>query len=71
MPYQNNEDLPPPVRARLPTHAQDIFRDAFNHAFAAYGGDEGRAFRTAWSAVKRRYVKVGEVWLPREPPALD
>ena len=35
MPYRTNTDLPPPVRGHLPSHAQDIYREAFNHAFAA------------------------------------
>jgi hypothetical protein len=34
MPYRSNIDLPPPVRRVLPAHAQDIYREAFNHAFA-------------------------------------
>ena len=35
MPYAVNADLPPSVRSHLPEHAQDIFREAFNHAHAA------------------------------------
>jgi cation transport regulator len=57
MPYSNNEDLPGSVRNILPPHAQDIFREAFNHAWDDYGGDEVRAFRVAWAAVKREYRK--------------
>jgi cation transport regulator len=49
----------------LPHHAQVIFRQAFNHAFETYGGDETRAFRVAWAAVKRAYQKVGGEWIPR------
>jgi cation transport regulator len=63
MPYAANSDLPASVRAHLPAHAQDIFRAAFNHALTEYR-DEGEeaAFRVAWSAVKRGYVKVGSEW---------
>jgi cation transport regulator len=53
------------VREHLPSHAQDIYREAFNHAFAAHAGDprqEEAARRIAWAAVKRRYMKVGEIW---------
>jgi cation transport regulator len=39
MPYQTNEDLPDPITRHLPPHAQDIYRAAFNNAFAAYAGD--------------------------------
>ncbi len=65
MPYQTNADLPPPVRHSLPPHAQDIYRAAFNHAYAAHAGDpcqEEAAHRIAWAAVKRSYVKTGGVW---------
>lgn len=68
MPYVTNSDLPPGVRDHLPSHAQDIYRAAFNNAFAAHEGDprqEEAAHRIAWAAVKRSYVKVGSEWLPR------
>lgn len=65
MPYASNEGLPVPVRRHLPPHAQDIYREAFNHAFDAYPGEEERAHRIAWSAVKRSYVKVGDSWIAR------
>ena len=39
MPYQTNEDLPSSITRHLPPHAQDIYRAAFNHAFAAHAGD--------------------------------
>ena len=32
MPYQNRTDLPATVQRALPEHAQDIFKEAFNHA---------------------------------------
>jgi cation transport regulator len=65
MPYPSNDALPAGVREHLPSHAQDIYREAFNHAFAARAGDprqEEAARRIAWAAVKRRYMKVGEIW---------
>jgi len=68
MPYRANRDLPVPVQAHLPPHAQDIYREAFNHAFAAHVGDprqEEAAHRIAWAAVKRSYVKVGGTWIAR------
>ena len=66
MPYAHNHDLPSAVRDHLPAHAQDIFREAFNHALTEYDEGEGAAFRVAWSAVKRGYEKVGSDWV-RKP----
>jgi cation transport regulator len=66
MPYRTNDDLPPPVRNHLPPHAQDIYREAFNHAYASHEADmrqEEIAHRTAWAAVKRSYVKRGDRWI--------
>jgi cation transport regulator len=65
MPYASNDQLPPSVQQHLPRHAQDIFRKAFNRAYAHSGGDEAGAFRIAWAAVKRQYEKVGDEWLAR------
>ena len=71
MPYSSNLELPPGVRNHLPPHAQDIFREAFNHAWNEYGGDEERAFRVAWAAVKSRYRKRGSEWMPIESRRQD
>jgi cation transport regulator len=70
MPYPSISDLPEPVRAHLPLHAQEIFRAAFNDAWARHAnmapGDlEAAAHRIAWAAVKRRYRKRGEQWIER------
>ena len=68
MPYATNDDLPDPVQRHLPPHAQDIYREAFTHAFAAHTGDprqEEAAHRIAWAAVKRSYVKVGDSWVAK------
>jgi cation transport regulator len=69
MPYRSTDDLPSAVRDHLPPHAQDIYRAAFNHAFAAHADDirqEEISHRIAWAAVKRSYVKDGERWVPRD-----
>ena len=58
MPYTTNEALPLAVRSHLPKPAQDIYREAFNHAWSTYAGQtrhEEIAHRVAWAAVKRRY----------------
>ncbi len=68
MPYAAIEDLPSPVRRSLPQHAQEIFRSAFNAAYAGHADDPRReeiAHRIAWAAVKRSYVKLGGKWVPR------
>jgi cation transport regulator len=68
VPYRANADLPESVRHHLPAHAQSIYREAFNHAFASHAGEadqEIRAHKIAWSAVKRSYEKVGDSWIAR------
>ena len=65
MPYTVNADLPPSVRSHLPDHAQDIFREALNHAHAHDPRQEEAAFRIAWAAVKREYEKSGDAWVER------
>jgi cation transport regulator len=69
MPYKTNEDLPSSVTRDLPPHAQDIYRAAFNNAWAEHASDprqEEAAHRIAWAAVKRVYVKIGDSWVARE-----
>ncbi|MBV8069842.1 MAG: ChaB family protein [Acidobacteriaceae bacterium] len=51
MPYFSNDDLPPAVRDHLPFHAQEMYRQAFNHAWEEYALDSRReeiAHRVAW-----------------------
>jgi len=64
MPYATIDELPPATR-RLPPHAKEIFRGAFNSAWDEYGADEERAFRVAWAAVKKQYRKLGDQWVPK------
>lgn len=75
MPYRSNTELPESVRSHLPDGAQDLYRAAFNSAWqsprlnsdleATRGGRDATAHRVAWAAVKRRYEKVGENWVPK------
>ena len=68
MPYRTNKTLPAPVRAHLPAAAQTIYREAFNAAFKTYAGDPRQdeiAHRTAWAAVKRKYRKSDDKWVPK------
>ena len=51
MPYSTNADLPSSVQSHLPEHAQSIYREAFNNAYAEHEGDprqEEAAHRIAW-----------------------
>jgi cation transport regulator len=66
MPYATTLELPASVRNSLPLHAQDIYKEAFNHAWTEYAdaskrrGKESQdevAHRVAWAAVEKEYVK--------------
>jgi cation transport regulator len=62
MPYQSIEELPDSVRHVLPEHAQQIYKEAFNHAYQEYADRgpkerEETAHRVAWAAVKKKYRK--------------
>lgn len=62
MPYSSIAGLPDSVRDNLPRHAQEIYKEAFNHAYdeyAARGAEERErtAHKVAWSAVKKKYKK--------------
>nr|WP_294517726.1 ChaB family protein [uncultured Rhodopila sp.] len=67
MPYRETEDLPASVRGHLPQHAQEIYLAAFNNAWQQHARDadvEAIVHRIAWAAVKRRYRKDGDDWVP-------
>jgi cation transport regulator len=68
MPFQSIDDLPSSLRSHLPEHAQEIFRAAFNNAWASYAASSPKereeiCHRIAWSAVKRKYRKSGDYWV--------
>jgi cation transport regulator ChaB len=54
------EELPGTLR-RSPKKAQDTFAKAHDSALQEYG-DEERASRVAWGAVKHQFEKVGDRW---------
>jgi len=67
MPYQYIEDLPRAIRGHLPPHAQEIYLAAFNAAWRQHGNEpdgEATVHRIAWAAVKHRYRKIGDEWVP-------
>lgn len=70
MPYKNNEELPEGVKNHLPKYAQDIYREAFNHAAEEYKNPDKKrdpdetsekiSHQVAWSAVKKKYLKKSD-----------
>ena len=69
MPYKSNQDLPDSVQSVLPPHAQDIYREALNHALEEYKDPSKRrdnspaekiAYKVAWAAVKTKYFKTSD-----------
>lgn len=76
MPYASIEDLPSSVRAHLPWHAQEIYLAAFNNAWTEYQDREAQrreetAHRVGWAAVKRKYQKAGDEWIPHQAKERD
>ena len=76
MPYKSLEELPETVRKKLPKHAQEIYRKAYNNALGQYKDPKDRrgpesleevAHKVAWSAVEQEYTKnkKGE-WVKKE-----
>lgn len=66
MPYKNLSDLPEAVQEHLPSHGQEIYKEAFNSAWEQYKDAEDRrdddtreetAHKVAWAAVKNVYEK--------------
>jgi len=74
MPFKQISDLPDNVKNVLPTHAQAIYKEAFNNAWEEYKNPSDRrnsadreevAHRVAWSAVKKSYEKgTDNKWRP-------
>lgn len=58
------EELPSTIR-RSDKHAQDIWAETHDSAVESYGEGE-RAHRTAFSALKHSYEKVGDHWEARK-----
>jgi cation transport regulator len=75
MPYRTNSELPDSVKDTLPSHAQDIYREAFNNAWDEYADPQDRhggasreevAHKVAWLAVKQKYEKEGGQWQAKD-----
>jgi cation transport regulator ChaB len=61
---KKKEDLPGTLQ-RSPKEAQETFRKAHDSAEDTYGEGE-RAHRTAYSALKHKFEKVGDHWEPKD-----
>ena len=63
MPPVSKEDLPDTIK-RSPKKAQETFAKALESAHEEYDSEE-RAHRTAYSALKHSFEKVGDHWEPK------
>jgi len=66
MPYTQKSYLPDRVKENLPSHAEEIYKEAFNSAWEQYDKPQERkddasreetAHKVAWAAVKKVYEK--------------
>jgi cation transport regulator ChaB len=60
-----NKDELPSTLQRSPDKAQRTFAKTYDSAVEQYG-DESRAARTAYAAVKHGFEKVGDHWEPKD-----
>ena len=60
----DKEDLPGTLK-RSPAKAQRTYAETLESAEETYD-DTSRAHRTAWSAVKHSFEKVGDHWEPKD-----
>ena len=60
----DKDELPDTIR-RSPKKAQRTFQKAHDSAVEEYGDGE-RAHRTAYSALKHQFEKVGDHWEPKD-----
>jgi len=65
MPAKDDPDLPSTLE-RSPKKAQRTYVETLESAEDTYPGDEARAHRTAWSAVKHSFEKTGDHWEPKD-----
>jgi cation transport regulator ChaB len=65
MPRGSKSDLPGTIQ-RSPAKARRTFEETLESAHETYGGDEERAHRTAYPALKHSFEKVGDHWEPKK-----
>ncbi|AIZ48662.1 asb105 [Agrotis segetum nucleopolyhedrovirus B] len=61
--YNSITELPASTQV-LPFEGKRIYMKFFNRAYEKYHSDAAAA-RIAWQAVKRKYTKVNDEWVPR------
>ncbi len=69
MPRKGPEDEFAPLPSTLkrsPKKAQDTYEEVLESAEQTYHGDEARAHRAAWAAVKHSFERTGDHWEPKE-----
>ncbi|MBV8951107.1 MAG: ChaB family protein [Actinobacteria bacterium] len=68
MPNDNRSDRDrlPSTLERSPEKAQRTYLETLESAERTYDGDEERAHRAAFAAVKHSFEKVGDHWEPKE-----
>jgi cation transport regulator ChaB len=62
-----DEDLPSTLE-RSPAKVRRTYEEALDAAYEQYDGDEERAHRTAWAAVKHIAEKKGDHWELKDEP---
>jgi len=67
VPVSKKRDLPGTLQ-RSPKKAQRTYAKTLNSALETYDGDEERAERTAYAALKHTHEKVGDHWEPKDEP---
>lgn len=65
MPRGKKIDLPDTLE-RSDKHAQEIYRETLQSAHESYEGDEERAHRAAYAALKHQYKKSGDKWVKKD-----
>lgn len=58
----------PSTLERSSDKAQRTYANTYDAAIESYDGDEERAQRTAWAAVKHTHEKVGDRWEAKDEP---
>ena len=58
----------PSTLERSSDQAQRTYAHTYDAAIESYDGDEERAQRTAWAAVKHTHEKVGDHWEAKDEP---